>query len=220
MLPLYDDRPPRRFPLATLLIIAANAAVFFAWQLRIGIDESVHIGGLVPLKFVHSSWLPGVAHMISSMFMHGGLMHLLVNMWFLWVFGRNIEDCMGFLRFVLFYLLCGIAADYFYIYFSAGSRIPLVGASGAISGVLGAYLLLGPNASIVTLTPYFLIIKLPAWFFLIIWIGMQILYQLAAASRGHSEGDVAYAAHIGGFLAGLMLIFFFKNRVDSLGSDA
>jgi len=219
MLPLHDDLQARRFPFATLLVIAANVAVFVQWQLRIGINRSVAIGGLVPAMFVNSPWQPGVAHMVSSMFMHAGWMHLLGNMWFLWVFGRNIEDCMGFLRFMLFYLLCGIAADYVYVYFSSSSEIPLVGASGAISGVLGAYLLLHPDASITTLTPYFYCIRLPAWFFLIVWIGMEILYQIGSSGR-HSGGGVAYLAHIGGFLAGLILIFFFKNSVDSLGSDA
>jgi membrane associated rhomboid family serine protease len=219
MLPLYDDQPARRFPSATLFLIAVNAVVFASWQLRVGIDRSVDIGGLVPAMFVNSSWLPGAAHMVSSMFMHGGWMHLIGNMWFLWVFGKNIEGTTGSAPFVWFYLLCGIAADYVYVFFSPGSEIPLVGASGAISGVLGAYLMLHPKASITTLAPGFYSIKLPAWFFLIIWFGMQVLLQLASVSRGHSGGGVAYLAHIGGFATGLILIFFFKKRVDSLGSN-
>ena len=219
MLPLYDDRPARRFPFATYLTIAVNVWIFVAWQLRLGVDRSVEIGGLVPAKFLRSHWEPGVAHMVSSMFMHGSWAHLLGNMWFLHVFGKNVEDSMGFIRFLLFYLLCGLAADYLYIYFSPASEVPLVGASGAISGVLGAYLLLDPGASIATLTPYLYTIKLPAWSFIIIWIGMQFLYQFASA--GHEDaGGVAYMAHIGGFAAGFILIFFFKNRMDSLGSDA
>lgn len=219
MLPLHDDQPSRRFPFATVLIIAANAAIFLLWQLRTGLDESVNRGGLVPALFVNSHWVPGVAHMLSSMFLHAGLMHLLGNMWFLYVFGKGVEETTGSTRFLLFYLLCGIAADYVYIYFSPRSEILLVGASGAISGVLGAYLALYPKASITTLAPYFYSIRLPAWFFLIIWFGMQVLWQAASASGRHAGGDIAYAAHIGGFVAGLFLIFFFKKPVDSLRSN-
>jgi membrane associated rhomboid family serine protease len=218
MLPLHDDRPARRFPLATLLIIAANISVFVRWQLDVGIDQSVKLGGLVPVLFVHSAWQAGMAHMLTSMFMHAGWMHLIGNMWFLWVFGKNTEDSMDFTRFVFFYLLCGIAADYTYVYFSPRSHVPLIGASGAIGGVLGAYLMIRPTASITTVGPFFYLIKLPAWFFLIIWFGLQVLLQLGSAD--HSGGGVAYLAHIGGFLTGMTLIFFFKNRVDSLGSDA
>jgi len=218
MLPLHDDQRARRFPLATLLIIAANISVFVRWQLDVGIDQSVKLGGLVPALFMNSAWQPGVAHMLTSMFMHAGWMHLIGNMWFLWIFGKNTEDSMGFIRFVFFYLLCGIAADFTYVYFSARSHTPLIGASGAISGVLGAYLMIRPTASITTIGPFFYLIKLPAWFFLIIWFGLQILWQLG--SSGHSGGGVAYLAHIGGFLSGMFLIFFFKNRVDSLGSNA
>jgi membrane associated rhomboid family serine protease len=218
MLPLHDDQPSRRFPFATVFLIAVNSAVFYE-QLRVGLDHSVDIGGLVPVRFLNSPWLPGVARMISSMFMHGSWMHLIGNMWFLFVFGKGVEAAAGAARFVLFYLLCGIAADSLYVFFSPLSDIPLIGASGAISGVLGAYLVLRPKASITTLAPYFYSIRLPAWFFLIIWFGMQILLQLASASRGHSGGDVAYLAHIGGFAAGLFLIFFFKKRGDSLGSN-
>lgn len=211
MLPLNDDQPSWRFPLATVFIIAVNAAVFYE-QLRVGIDHSVDIGGLVPVKFLNSHWLPGVARMISSMFMHGSWMHLIGNMWFLLVFGKGVEAAAGPARFVLFYLLCGLAADCLYVFFSPQSHIPLIGASGAVSGVLGASLMLHPKASIT-------ILKLPVWCFLIIWFGMQILLQVASATRGHSGGDVAYLAHIGGFAAGLFLIFFFKKRADSLGSN-
>ncbi len=215
MLPLYDDQPSRRLPFATVLIIAANVAIFYSWQLRIGLERSVNIGGLVPVLFLNSQWLPGVAHMVSSMFMHGGWMHLIGNMWFLFVFGKSVEALVGSSRFILFYLVCGIAADYAYICYSPYSEIPLVGASGAISGVLGAYLALRPKASITALAPFFLSIRLPAWFFLIVWFGLQVLWQAAAAShRHHAGGDVAYAAHIGGFIAGLFLIFFFKKPVD------
>jgi len=197
MLPLHDDQRSRRFPFATILIIAANAAVFCDWQLRVGIEKSVFEWGLTPSTFLNSSWLPGMAHMVSSMFLHGGWMHLIGNMWFLFVFGKNVEGAVGAVRFLFFYVLCGIAADYLYVLFSPASRIPLVGASGAISGVLGAYLALYPRASITTLAPFFYSLRLPAWFFLIVWFGLQILYQAAASSRGHHGGDVAYLAHIG-----------------------
>lgn len=214
MLPLYDDLPTRRFPWMTILVILTNLAVFVWWQVGTDLDESVKLWGLVPAAYFHSSLKVGLEHVFSSMFMHGGWGHLIGNMWFLWIFGNNVEDSTGGIRFLIFYLLCGAAAAYAFMMFSPQSGIPMVGASGAISGVLGAYLVLHPGAQITTLGFWLVPIKLSAWFFLFYWIALQFLLQVT-----DGEGGIAYLAHIGGFFAGLILIFFFNNHVDSLGSE-
>jgi membrane associated rhomboid family serine protease len=214
MIPLRDDQPTRTFPFVTLLLIAVNAYVFIAWQLRIGVEESVDLAGFLPLEFT-SRVAGGWVHVFTAMFMHGGWMHLIGNMWFLWIFGSNVEDNCGPFRYLLFYLLCGVAATLSFTALAPRSEIPLVGASGAISGVLGAYLLQHPNARVVTLIPIFVfyrIIVVRAWLFLLVWIGLQVLSQLVAVrARGVESSGVAYAAHIGGFLAGMGLIVFFER---------
>jgi membrane associated rhomboid family serine protease len=213
MIPLYDDNPTHRFPILTIALIVANVFVFFGWQTRVGLEESVMLAGFVPAE-LGSATVPGAKHILTSMFMHGGFMHLLGNMWFLWIFGDNVENECGPVRFLVFYLLCGIAATLSYALFNPNSIVPLVGASGAISGVLGAYLVRHPNAAIRTLIPlgiFTRIVDLPAWFFLFIWIGMQVLSQASLDGR-HGGGGVAYLAHIGGFAAGVGFIFVFGGK--------
>jgi membrane associated rhomboid family serine protease len=217
MIPLTDDQPTRSFPFATLLIILVNAYVFIGWQQHVGIDQSVALAGFIPSEYAHGT--PGaVTHIITSMFMHAGWLHLIGNMWFLWVFGRNVENTCGFFRYLAFYILSGAAASASYALFSAETTIPLVGASGAISGVLGAYFLRSPRARILTLIPlgfFTRIIPIPAWFFLLFWIGLQAYSQIVEANAGGPEhGGVAYLAHIGGFIAGMGLIFFFERPRD------
>jgi membrane associated rhomboid family serine protease len=216
MLPLYDDQPAKRFPFVTIFLIAANVAVFAGWQLRVGLEESVQLAALVPAQITHAPAGPAALHLFSSMFMHGGVMHLLGNMWFLWVFGNKVEAATGPVRFLIFYLLCGIAAAAAHVACAPHSHLPLVGASGAIGGVLGAYLLLHPGARIATLVPIFIfirIIELPAWVFLLVWFALQVLSQAASDAGPHRHGGgVAYLAHIGGFTAGLLLIFLFKKQ--------
>ena len=216
MIPLSDDQPTRSFPFVTIVIIILNALVFAGWQLRIGMEDSLGVGAFIPAMLSHHE--PGAwTRVITSIFMHGGWMHLIGNMWFLWIFGDNVEDACGAVRFAAFYLLCGVAATLAYAWFSADSTMPLLGASGAISGVLGAYLLKHPRANVRTLIPlgfFTRIVDLPAWFFLLVWMGMQILLQ--AASRGGHGGGVAYLAHIGGFVAGMGLIAFFEKSPERL----
>jgi membrane associated rhomboid family serine protease len=154
---------------------------------------------------------------VTSMFLHGGWMHLLGNCLFLWVFGNNVEDSMGRLRFLLFYLLCGLAAAAAQIAVNPASPVPMVGASGAISGVLGAYLVLYPRVRVRVLIPIFIflqIITLPAYLVLLIWIGLQLLNGLPQLSpvRPDVSSGVAFWAHIGGFVAGVLLVKVFENR--------
>jgi membrane associated rhomboid family serine protease len=223
MIPLRDDQEQRVFPLVTFLLIALNAYVFIAWQLRIGVEESVDYAGFLPLELT-SRIRGGWVHVFTAMFMHGSWLHLLGNMWFLWVFGGAIENACGHFRYLVFYLLCGVVATLAFTAIAPHSEVPLVGASGAISGVLGAYFLHHPTARVLTLVPiwfFFRLIELPAWFFLLFWIGLQILAQFRdSAAHGVESGGVAYAAHIGGFLAGMILIVLFEKWRDTPRSRA
>jgi membrane associated rhomboid family serine protease len=214
MIPLSDNQPSKTFPFATLSLILLNTYVFVAWQQKLGVDQSVALAGFIPSEYTKGT--PGaMTHLLEAMFMHGGWMHLIGNMWFLWVFGKSIENACGVFRYLAFYLLTGVAATGAYAWFSPESSIPLVGASGAISGVLGAYLLRNPSARITTLIPLGIltrIMALPAWFFLLVWIGLQVFSQIATSRMtGHPTGGVAYFAHIGGFVAGMGLIYFFER---------
>jgi len=218
MIPLRDDQENKVFPLVTFLLIAVNAYVFIVWQMRIGVAESVDYAGFLPLELT-SHIRGGWTHLFMAMFMHGGWMHLIGNMWFLWVFGSRVENNCGHLRYLVFYLLCGVLATLAFTALAPHSDVPLVGASGAISGVLGAYLLHHPKARILTFVPiwfFFRLIEFPAWFFLLVWIGLQIFSELrASAAHGMESSGVAYGAHIGGFLAGLILIVLFEKGRDS-----
>lgn len=215
MIPLKDDVPVRRTPFVTIGLIAASIAVF-VWQLGYSgsFPRSVAWLGLVPADLLSPpafdpaapARLPAVATVLTSMFAHGSLMHLGSNMLFLWIFGNNVEDAMGRGRFVAFYLLCGLGAAAAQIASSPASAIPMVGASGAIAGVLGAYFLLYPKARVLALVPIFIFIRLiwiPAVVFLGLWFVFQILGGLGSPGEG---GGIAFWAHIGGFVAGLVLV--------------
>lgn len=208
MLPISDENPTKRFPVVTVLLIVANLAVFFAWQLRVGLQHSVTLAGLVPTE-LHPVSQRGVEHLFTSMFMHGGIAHVLGNMWFLWIFGDNVEDEIGRIKFVFFYLLSGVAGSVTHVALNAQSGIPMVGASGAISGVLGAYLVLHPKARVKMFAGLWFF-QMPAWGYLLIWIGLQVL-AVTQANKLAGMG-VAYWAHIGGFVAGLFLSIFVMPR--------
>jgi membrane associated rhomboid family serine protease len=217
MIPLRDDNPTTLLPIVTAGLILINIAVF-CYELSLEsqvLEGLVHRMGMVPADILHAP-LPApaeIASLFTSMFLHGGWLHLAGNMLYLWIFGNNIEDSMGHLRFVIFYLIAGIAAAGVHIYFNPASTVPTIGASGAVSGVLGAYLVLFPHARVRTLLIlgwFIRILYLPAWVLLISWIGLQLLSQFAAPLQ-IAEGGVAYAAHIGGFVAGLALIPLFRK---------
>jgi len=224
MIPIRDTIPSRRKPVITFAIIVACSAVF-ALELAIGphaLDGFMYLFGLVPAHYSLPAWRQWAGSPQSLwpfgtyMFLHGGWLHLIGNMWFLWLFGDNVEDRLGRPRFLVFYLSCGFAAALVQFALSPGSDVPLVGASGAISGVMGAYFLLYPGARIVTLVPVFIFIQLieiPAFVFLGIWFLLQFsggTSQLAVSSA-HS-GGVAFWAHVGGFLAGMILLRAFTPR--------
>jgi len=221
MIPLHDDNPTRIKPVITVTFIVLCVLVFF-WQLSLGREggeRAVFSLGVIPAVLFHKVqlpehlvWVPPTATIFTSMFLHGGIMHLAGNMLYLWIFGNNVEDAMGYVRFIVFYLLCGAAAALGQAFTNPASEIPMIGASGAISGVLGAYLLLYPHARVLVLLPigfYSQMIRLPALWVLGFWFVLQ-LFNSAAASG--SQGGVAWFAHIGGFVAGMILIPFFKYR--------
>ena len=234
MFPYHDENKTVRTPVVTMVLIALNVASFIGIQ-GAGADrpmaESVCNLGLIAGELM-ATVPPGTSfpidkglvcvtdpgrqpsNVVTSMFMHGGWMHLLGNMWFLWLFGNNIEDSTTRPRFLAFYLLSGIGAALAQVMADPDSIVPMVGASGAISGVMGAYLVLFPRVRVFTMVPlgfYATTVALPAWVMLIYWMVLQLVSQ-AASSLTEQQGGVAYWAHIGGFVAGVVLIKVFERR--------
>jgi membrane associated rhomboid family serine protease len=206
MLPLKDENPTKHFPFVTIALIAANGYVFLsAITDPAAYDVAINLHGLIPARLVQG---PPTEYLtlFSAMFIHSGWGHLLGNMLYLWIFGNNVEDYLGKTRFALFYLLCGTLASLAHLAVDPYSAIPMVGASGAISGILGAYLLLYPRARVLTLIFlgfYITVIRIPAVVLLTLWIVIQTVNSLALGAGG---GGVAWLAHIAGFAAGMVLI--------------
>ncbi len=233
MLPLRDDLPRRTFPFFTVGLIGANVAVFlYQASLQLSADpqalragqEFVSEFGVIPCRLSGSclhvtAFPPPVVTVFTSMFLHGGLFHIGGNMLYLWIFGSNVEDMLGHSRFLVFYLLCGAAAAATQTLVHPDATVPMIGASGAVSGVLGAYLPAFPHARVLTLITFGFFIRfiyVPAVIVLGFWIGVQVLNGLitwsnAAAGRDLG-GGVAWFAHIGGFVAGLVLLFVLRPR--------
>ena len=211
MIPLRDIIPSRTTPIVTISLIVVNVLVFL-YELTLGraVNDFTLYFGLVPAAF---SWVA----VLTSMFLHGGLFHVAGNMLYLWIFGDNVEDRMGHGRFLVFYLLCGTAAALAQTITAPDSVVPMVGASGAIAGVMGAYFVLYPKSRIVTLVPlffFFQIIEVPAIFFLGIWFVMQFLSgvgSIATATAGGARGGIAFWAHVAGFVAGLSGVIVFRR---------
>ncbi len=223
MIPIRDSVKAKTFPVINTIIIAINALVFF-YELSLGeqLNQFFFEYGLIPENFTtalnHLDLFGAVFPIFSSIFMHGGWMHFLGNMWFLYIFGDNVEDSMGHGRYLVFYLLAGIGASLAHVLFNTASQVPTIGASGAIAGVMGAYMVLHPKGRILTLLPiffFFQFINVPAYVFLLLWMGLQT-FQGVAAIGADVSGGVAWWAHIGGFVLGALLIFIFrKPRLDS-----
>lgn len=209
-IPLKDENPTSRFPAVTLLLILINVGVFFTQILSPeGLQFYVLKMGAIPYEITHFTTVTGIPRLfppltlLTSMFLHGSLFHLLGNMLYLWIFGNNIEDYLGPVRFILFYLLTGLGAGLTHIIFSPNSTTPVIGASGAIAGILGAYLVLYPQARVLTLM-FIWIVPVPAALLLILWFVGQVM-NLGLG------GGVAWFAHIGGFLLGLLLISRYRR---------
>lgn len=213
MIPLRDDNPRQTFPFVTYLLIGLNLLAFF-WQISLGanLERALFSIAFIPARF----WIPGhwsadVFTIVVSMFLHGGLLHIGSNMLYLWIFGDNVEDRLGHTKYLVFYLACGFLATLAHAFFSPGSRIPAIGASGAIAGVLGAYLVLYPRARVMTIIPIFIFItirEIPAVIILGLWIVLQLFSGVGSlgVTDAQDMGGVAYFAHIGGFIAGMLLI--------------
>ena len=225
MIPIRDTVPSRTPPLSTVLLIMINVAVFF-FELSLPphqLQRLVYVLGVVPARFHEGGvlaypYVPGgvAATLLTSMFLHGGWLHIIGNMWSLWLFGDNVEDRMGHGRFLLFYLLCGVAAGLLHLTLHPSSTVPTVGASGAIAGVMGAYFVLFPYARVVTLVPIFLFVyvwEVPAVLYLGLWFLSQFFSGTLSLIAAPEGGGVAFWAHVGGFVAGLLLLpFFLKKR--------
>jgi len=222
VIPLRDLNPVSTRPVVTYAIIAINVVVWllevFVWlgQGDGAMQALIYRYGVVPWYLVHDPHVGSWITPISSMFMHGGWMHVIGNMWFLWIFGDNVEDALGKARFVAFYVLCGLAAVAAQVAIDPSSQIPMVGASGAIAGVLAAYVTLYPRARILTLVPIFIFIQfmeLPAFLFIFVWFGFQLLSgYVSLGTVGQEMGGTAFFAHIGGFVAGLALVRIMRKR--------
>jgi len=223
VIPLHDDNQTRRFPAVTVALIAANVAVFAVQFLLprwgITLEGWYYMLGVRPFEFTNRvdvppfGWFPWWATLLTSMFVHGGWLHLLFNMWYLWLFGNNVEDAMTRPRFVAFYVICGLVATTAQVLVAPTSDVPLIGASGAIAGVLGAYLVLFPGARVLTVVPLvfvFPVFEVPAWILLAIWFALQGLSGIQ--SLGTGEAGVAFFAHLGGFVAGMALVLLFARR--------
>ncbi|HUA19199.1 MAG TPA: rhomboid family intramembrane serine protease [Bryobacteraceae bacterium] len=215
MIPLRSSEPHYTRATVTLAIIAANVAVFL-YELSIqgtlgtyALNRFIELHGIVPAHLRYSS-------VFTSMFIHGGFLHIAGNMWFLWVFGRSVEDLLGHTRYLIFYLVCGVAAAFAHILLNPFSPVPTIGASGAIAGVMGGYLIKFPRAHVVTLVFIFIFITtvdIPAFVLLLYWFAMQFFNGVGSIGYSQaSSGDVAWFAHVGGFLAGMALIWLMPTR--------
>ncbi|MFH1941916.1 MAG: rhomboid family intramembrane serine protease [bacterium] len=225
MIPIKDDNPTYAFPIITILLILGNAAVYaYQWTLGPESQAFVYRMGTIPWEITHfseypslpphfQSDIPNVLTLFTSMFVHGGVFHLLGNMLYLWIFGDNVEALLGHGRFFLFYVCCGLAATLTHVMIDPNSTMPMVGASGAISGVLGAYFMRFPRAKVHVLIFFFFIIRVvrvSALFVLGFWFIMQVFSGFG--SLGMQGGGVAWFAHIGGFVVGMVLVFLFEKK--------
>jgi len=226
MIPIRDAIRSKTFPVVNVLIIVLNILAFL-WQLSQGphLMEALFLYGIVPIRYsdpelsvqfsTFQQWLP----FLTSIFLHGGLLHILGNMWFLYIFGDNIEDRIGHIRYFIFYIFCGVAAGLIHLMTNWSSKIPTIGASGSISGVMGAYLLLYPRSRILTLIPiffFFQFVEIPAFIFLGYWLLIQLF---SASLTPNSIGGIAWWAHIGGFMVGLIFIKIF-DAIPKTGLSA
>ncbi len=227
MFPLKDTIPSREFPIVTWLLIVVNSVIFLV-EISLPTDVLTSIFyqfGVVPARYSHPEWavvlglpIDDYLPFLTNMFLHGGWMHIISNMWTLYLFGDNVEDSLGHTRFLVFYLLSGIAASVTHYIFNADSTVPAIGASGAIAGVMGAYFIMFPHSRIITFIPLFFIpyfIEIPAFVYLWVWFVSQFFSGTFSMLSPESGGGIAWWAHIGGFLAGIILLPLFKKRRDA-----
>ncbi len=232
MFPIRDTIPRRHVPIATWGLIAANIYFFFR-ELALppeAAEKMMYLFGLVPARFLNPDWAASVgfpAHtywpFLTTMFLHGGWLHIIGNMWVLWIFGDNVEDRMGPLRFLAYYLLCGLAAGFIHVITNPTSRVPAVGASGAIAGVMAAYFVLFPRARIVAMFPIVfwpIFFEVPAFLYLGFWFLTQFFSGTLAIATRHEVSGIAWWAHVGGFVTGLATFWMFlRPRQKEIGNS-
>lgn len=217
MIPLRDSTPSDSFPLVTVCLIIINLLIF-SYETTLGpkaLDAFIYTFGMVPAHYINyngpwSGYLP----FLSSTFLHGSWMHVIGNMWILWLFGDNVEDKMGRGRFLFFYLLCGVIAGIAHFIFNPASQVPVVGASGAVAGIMGAYFLMFRKARVFTYVPPIFFLNIPAWIYLGFWALSQLYY---GAFQTFNQGQIAFWAHVGGFAAGMIMYRFFlrsRNEIE------
>jgi membrane associated rhomboid family serine protease len=231
MFPIQDSVPRRSMPVVTQTLILINAIVFF-FELMLplhGAEQLFYLFGVVPARFTHPEWasyvgfpVDGYWTILTYQFLHGGWLHIIANMWTLWIFGDNVEDRMGSVRFAIFYLLCGSIAALTQLLTNPDSTIPSVGASGAIAGVLGAYLMFFPTARLVVLFPIFFFpffFEVPAVLYLMLWFFIQLVSGVAVLAGPEQVGGIAWWAHVGGFVSGMLLCRLFVRRSRQFQPD-
>jgi membrane associated rhomboid family serine protease len=228
VIPIRDTIPSRNTPIGTWILITANGLVFI-FELMLPepvLQAFFYYFGIVPARYSHPEWAAWVGLPIddywpffTSMFLHGGWLHIIGNMWTLWIFGDNVEDRMGTARYLIFYIVCGLAAALVHFFTNADSTLPTVGASGAIAGVMGAYLLLFPKSRVITLIPVFflpLFVEIPAITYLGFWALSQVFSGVLSVGLPDDVGGVAFWAHVGGFIAGGALCWFFLKSKEAM----
>lgn len=231
MFPIRDNIPGRTTPVVTWALIAANAAVFL-FELLLPEQQLVrliYLFGIVPRHFTQPEWANGHGFpagnywaFLTSMFLHGGWLHIIANMWTLWIFGNNVEDRMGRVRFLTFYLVCGAASGVIHMVTNAQSPVPALGASGAIAGVLAAYFVLYPSANVLCVVPIFfypLFIEIPAFLFILVWFWSQFFSGTLSLMAPSQAAGIAWWAHIGGFVTGLVIHRIFVIRPRRRGPE-
>ncbi|MGZ4809189.1 MAG: rhomboid family intramembrane serine protease [Thermoanaerobaculia bacterium] len=216
MIPLRDENPRRTVPVVNIMLIIANVLMFF-WEVSLGpdLESSLSAVAFVPARFWYAPIaIPNLISIGVSMFLHGGLLHLGGNMLYLWIFGDNVEDTLGHARYLFFYIACGVAATLAHAIVNPSSMVPSIGASGAIAGVLGAYLVLFPRARVLTLIPiiFFITVReIPAIVVLGLWFVLQLFVGVGSLGGQQDIGGVAYFAHIGGFVFGMLLVLLLRG---------
>lgn len=212
--PLKDENPTERKPILTVTLIGMNVGIFILTYFSGNFAQIIRNYGLVPARIAE---FEGLRTVFTSMFLHGGFFHVISNVWYLWIFGDNIEDLFGRSKFLLIYFGSGVAATLAHVAFNPSSTVPTIGASGAVAGILGAYIIKYPRAKVLTLLFIFLfiqIVKVPSLIFLGIWIGLQVINASITTVAG-TQVSVAYWAHIGGFAAGMLMAFLSRGNVSS-----
>ncbi|MGA2557220.1 MAG: rhomboid family intramembrane serine protease [Verrucomicrobiota bacterium] len=231
MIPIRDSTPSRSAPVVTRVLILINALVFF-YELSLSgksLQNLFYVFGIVPARFTDPAWASEAGFsaggwwvFLTHQFLHGGWLHILSNMWMLWIFGNNVEDAMGHLRYGVFYLLSGVLAGLAQLLAQPHSQVPSLGASGAIAGVLGAYFLLYPKARLTVVQPVFfrpIFFELPAVLYLGLWFGSQLFNGTLALASPEQGGGIAFWAHVGGFCTGMLLCRLFVRRQQGPHSD-